>query len=387
MKFRSRKFIFLTILILLLFPAKAFCQETGPSVSGKVINGTPNGKVPAGMTATLQFFTEEEWGNSYETTVEQDGSFVFKDLSSEIGNSYVIYVEYLGAVYTSPQFILDDNDYSSIEIVVYETTESTEDILINELYFLIYPEDDLVQITEVYQIINQGAYTFTGSPADVEAPATFRWTPPEGARNVKVSEPGLGQRFFQNGDQYYDSYPIRPQPYIHEVVFSYEIPSLRNLPIKRQLEFPVQSIYITGNTERFSVAEKDSFQKTQTQANEFGVGDVHLGGPYASEEEFSFTLELQQAPSETLTTGLTPDSRGKNLVMGISAFIIAVIICIAMIKGPELSGCPEEIKPEIRKIIALEDQVERNEISKADYKDQRNRSISKIMKWIDGKNI
>ena len=377
-RYKNWKFIFLIIPVLLFFPAAAFCQGANLSVSGVAINGSPDGKVPSGALATIQFFTENEWGNAYETTVQQDGSFIFTNLSSEAGNSYVIYLEYLNVVYTSPQSILDENSQTGIEITVYETTESADDIQINEVYFLIYPEPDRIQITEIYQIMNQGVYAYTGSSSNSENPATFTWSPPDGAQSVKVSEPGLGQRFFQAGNLYYDTYPIRPQPYIHEVMFSYEFPTTDRLLITKQLEFPVKSIYIAGNTERFDVAENSNFQKTQMQTNDVGLVNVYLGGPYSVGEKFSFAIVPQQQVSpEEPGTGVNFKTEASSLIMGISALIIAIMISIALVKKQELLSCPEKIRPEIQKIIALENQLQGKEISKADFDIQRNSLISK----------
>ena len=386
-RFRNWTVIFLILSVILLFPAAVFCQGPELSVSGTATNGSPDGEVPIGALATIQFFTEDEWGNSYETTIQQDGSFIFTNLSAEAGNSYVIYLEYLHVVYTSPQSILDENSQTGIEITVYETTESADDIQINEVYFLIYPEPDRIQITEVYQIMNRGVYAYTGSKSNAEYPITFTWSPPDGAQSVKMSEPGLGQRFFQAGNLYYDTYPIRPQPYIHEVVFSYEFPTTDRLLITKQLEFPVKSIYIAGNTERFDVAENSNFQKTQMQTNDVGLVNVYLGGPYSAGEKFSFAIVQQQVSPEEPGTGVIFNTEASSLIMGISALIIAIMISIALVKKQELLSCPEKIRPEIQKIIALENQLQGKEISKTDFEHQRNSLISKIIDQLDDDNI
>ena len=377
--------ILLAIPLLMLLPARSSAQGIGPGVSGKVVNGSPDGQVPTGTTVTLQFFDEETWKNTYNTEIQQDGSFILDDLSAEIGNSYVVYVDYLNAIYTSQQYVLDENGNSSVEITVYETTDRAQDILINDLFFLIYPHDDRIQITEIYQMVNPGSYTYIGKKSGPQENATFTWTVPDGAQNLKVGEPGLGERFFADEDKYYDTYPIRPQPYIQEVYFSYEIPSSQHLLMIKSLEFPLEAIYIAGNTGQFEIVENEGFKKSQMPDNALGIGEVYMGGPYQAGEDISFSIEISESASQKSKLGSLFVFERQNMILGVSAFIIALIICIAIIKNPDSPVCPEEIKSEINKIYELENKLQLKTINKEEYENSRKEIISRIIVYVDSK--
>ena len=166
-------------------------RQTGSQIAGAVINGTPNGSLPEGGQVTIQFYTDQALGNSYTTDLNPDGSFDFNDLSGEVGNYFVVFMEYKGVVYSSTETQLLADDNPKVQVMIYETTDTQENIIITNVYYLVYPGDNGYQLTEVFRIENRGQRTYIGKMVDGVL-STFSWAPPQGAQDISFLESSTG---------------------------------------------------------------------------------------------------------------------------------------------------------------------------------------------------
>lgn len=85
--------------------------------------------------------------------------------------------------------------------------------------------------------------------------------------------------------------------------------------------------------------------------------------------------------------GIGSQGEPQTLILGLSAFVISIILSVALIKRLDLQSCPEDIRPEIQKIVALENQFSLKEIDERVYKEKRHQLIAKIMKQMDDGDV
>jgi hypothetical protein len=376
MTIKKGLFILLIFTFFILTAGTAQAQS-GLLLSGVVINGTAAGSVPDEGQVTVQFYSDTEVGNAYTTDLLPDGSFVFEDLSSEIGNYYVVYMEYLGVVYSSIEAQLLDVDNPPVRVMIYETTDSPENIIITNLYYLVYPGEGGYQLTEVLRIENRGDRTYLGKMTDGVL-STFTWTPPQNAADISFMESSTSNRYTQTGSTYQDTFPIRPVPYYQEVDIAYRMPFAETVSYSNRYEYPVQQVIISGNLEAIEISG-DDLRNEEVPENEMGLNTAFSAGPFEAGAEISFNItgkESSLLPTAKKQSGFTFNTT--SFLIGAASLAAAVLFGVIYLRQPSYPAPPEAVKPEVKELAQLKKQFEEDESNQQDYQSKKKQLIGKI---------
>ncbi len=379
MKLMKGFIILLALLFALSTATEVQAKQTSFLLNGVVINGTPDGTAPMEGQVTIQFYTENTLGNSYTTDILPDSTFVFGDLSSEIGNYFWVFTEYEGVVYYSAEAQLLESDNPEVRVTIYETTDSPENIIITNIYFLVYPGDNGYQLTEVFAIENRSQRTYTGTMIDGVL-STFSWTPPQGAQDISFMDSSTGNRYVNKGETYQDTYPIRPAPYPQEVVIAYQLPFSETVTYSNHFEYPIQQIIISGSLENIEI-KGSGLKNEEVPENDAGLSTAFSAGPFDANAEITFEITSRennlQAPVPN-ASGFTFNTT--NFVLGISSLLVAILFSVVYFRQPSFPACPEEVKPEVRQLARLKEQFDQSEIDPKEYQTKRKQLTGAIKK-------
>ncbi|MDK2980485.1 MAG: hypothetical protein PWQ55_832 [Chloroflexota bacterium] len=386
---RKQPLLLCLLLLASLFVGTAFTPrpQSAVTVSGRVSNGTPGGELPAEATVTLQSYTDSSVGDEYTAPMQPDGSFTFSGLDSEVGNSFVVYVQYLGVYYNSVEMLLQSGANPGADVVIYETSDDPADISITDLYLLVYPGDETYQITEVYRVENSGERTYIGRETSDGLRTTFDWTPPEGAQNIEFSEIESGERFIASSRGFSDTYPIRPTPYYTEVDIAYDLPFADEVTYTNTFAYPLDSVVISGNLTDILITG-DGISESQLPEEQDYLNGVYAGGPFAAGDPLTFTIRYSPnahppagSTAAAATEGLTFD--GNTLIMGLAALVLAVFLSVMLFRQPRLPDCPADIQPTVDELAALEAEHASGRISGKNYQTQKKKLTAALQRQAD----
>ena len=388
---RIRKILISILFLTISLASTGFTatQQYGVTLSGQVSNGTPGADLPQAATLFLQFYNGSQVGSEYSTEMEPDGSFSFTDLDSEVGSSFVVFTEYLGIFYNSVESQLLSADNPNIDLVIYETTDDPADIVISNLYLLIYPSPDenSYQITEVYKVENSGQRTYIGRQSSDGVRTTFDWTPPAGAQNILFSEAESVERYLANGQGYSDTYPIRPQPYYQEMDIAYDLPYAEQVNYSNTFTYPLQRVVVSGNLTDILISG-DTFAEDQLPKEQDYLNGVYSGGPFAAGDAVHFDILYSPNAHPLESAAAAAPSKGWNfdpttLALGLVALALAVFLSVMLFRQPSLPDCPAEIRPDIRNLAVLEAGYKKRQINAQDYQARKKKLTDAIQRQTD----
>lgn len=224
-----KKYIALLLMVAVLALALtgiAAAQPAGTGViEGQVTNGTAGGGSVADQKVTLEtYLNNAPEGQPQTTQTDAQGKFQFTGLSTGAGYAYFAVVRYQTADYTSDPVTFKEGETSkSVEVQVYETTESDAAIIISNQHTIIEPGNGQLAVTEVIRFLNGGDRTYIGAPATGTAGGreTLRFQLPPDASGFQPGQ-GLVSSFLTPlAAGFSDSMPLSPGP--NDISYSYVI--------------------------------------------------------------------------------------------------------------------------------------------------------------------
>jgi len=379
--------------------AEATPVEQRGTISGTIINGS-GGEIPAGLKVTLhtfihnlatQQFTE---GELREAVVSSQGTYQFSDLPLSSTDAYYVSVDYGGVIYESAAAIPSSdglNEYS-LPITIYETTTDTSSLAISTAHILLdYSQPGIIQVVEFFVFANMGNQAIVaaemGQPV-IEIPL------PQGYQNLQFENGVLGERFLQTADGFGDTLPIPPTDSQGEysIVFAFDMPYQADSSPLAGL-FGGQKFELT---QKFSIktsalnllvpqgvkAEGANFTDggAQSMGNGFTFQLYRAGSLEAGQ---TFTAKISGSPTAANSTISQPSDSSRNLIIGIGAFGVILILAGAFFywrdrqKEEDEGDLAEEDDEEMSEddildaIIALDDQLRAGNLSEEAYQERR----------------
>ncbi|MBI4302690.1 MAG: hypothetical protein HY664_08800 [Chloroflexi bacterium] len=131
-----------------------------------------------------------------------------------------------------------DNEYQSesitfasgetaktVEVTVYESTTSDENVKVEANYVVIFPEKGQLQVRELVRIVNTGDHTYVGSKvmeADPTKKETLRFLLPDSARELSYDQGLMECCVFKAEQGFVDTMGVLPG--VKEIDFGYRLP-------------------------------------------------------------------------------------------------------------------------------------------------------------------
>jgi len=228
--------VILAILLVFGLPLAAFAQESADgTISGQVINGTEGGGSVAGVELTLITYINDVITGTRTAITDDEGQFQFDNIV--IDYEYLVSAKYMEVDYYYPVIFNLGETTAYIEVGVCDTTASDESISIGLAHTIINVEEESLQATEVFWLVNDGDMTYVG------AGGVLVFTLPEGAYGFEApQELMLDYQLLENNRV---TYLVPFPPGERQLVYSYRLAR----PDSSELTIPLEINYTTDSFE------------------------------------------------------------------------------------------------------------------------------------------
>ena len=253
----------LVVLIILGLPGTAFAQEsTEGEINGQVINGTAGGGSAAEIEVTLITYINDVIAETRTTKTDNEGKFQFDNVATE--HEYLVSARYMEVDYYYPVVFGPGETTAYVEIGVCDTTTSDQTIKIGLAHTIINIEEESLQVTEVFWLVNDGDRTYTGTDGGL----VFTLT--EGATIFEApQELMLDYQFLDNNRV---TYLVPFPPGERQLVYSYRLtkPSSNELAIPLEVHYPtdVLELMIAGEDIEVAVTQLAPAEPVVTDTGE-----------------------------------------------------------------------------------------------------------------------
>ncbi|MFP6594814.1 MAG: hypothetical protein VB860_07570, partial [Dehalococcoidia bacterium] len=226
----------------------ALAQRPTPDrVAGAVSNGTAGADVPEGFEITLLGFRDGGFVDQQIATVGPDDPlFEFTNLMKDEDIEYRLAWEYGGV--TDSIFLVDEVAPQNLPIVIYETTDSLENIRVGA-HATIIPtvvgSDRLMGVLDLVTLRNDGDRTFVPDPSNPNFTGLnmLRFSLPRGYEELAVDSVLPQGQLLEIPTGFAMTNPIPPGE--HEILYSYAINySGTALEFTRTLAFGVDELRV-----------------------------------------------------------------------------------------------------------------------------------------------
>lgn len=372
----------LTVLWLAAVPATTYAQAPGPIViSGQVVNGTPGGSLPAGQPVTLHLFSETAQQVQMEqSALSPEGTFRFEVRTEEEVASFAVAMRHQGVLYTTEPTPLEaDSEDHTVELILYDATESAEAVIAGQVHLFVVPTGDTLQVTEYYVLSNAGTKTYVGmKDAATDSHFTLAFSLPEQARNVHVEGADVPEgRYRIEETAILDTAPLLPGEITAEVRFTYDLPAEAAQPLRRTFPIPVQTLVLVAGDGALNL---EGAGLTPMGADETGAANAYLAGPLAAGEPLEFTVEHTGATN-------VPVRRAPTQELGIGMLALAASLALSYrLWQPGPRAMPEAARPFVAALARLDAQHEAGALPEAAYAQERAALKTQIKSLIEVHN-
>lgn len=349
-------------------------QQTGVTFVGQVSNETPGAAVPAGLPVTLHVLSGLQI-EEHTAILDSGGAFRFDDVALAEGDIVAARVVYQGAAYFSASIAFDPAQGEiSLPIVVYEATEDISSVLVTHLHLFLSLVGDHLQVEEYYLIGNEGDRTFVGvEEAQTGRRVTLPLVLPSEAEGLWFGDAGLGERYLVQEEGFFDTEPVLPGAATVEISLSYELPYQEGMQVERTFAVPVQSVAVVLS-ENGLLVEGAGVELAGALDTPAGLALTYAAGPLAAGEPLVFALATSPWPaSETAaSTDLrSVDGGAWETAAGLAALALALVIVYLVWRAPAAGSPPEEVRPLVADLAALDAEFEAGRVDEEAYRRKR----------------
>jgi hypothetical protein len=269
-------------LFVLAAPSQA--QQAGDvvTIQGRVVNGTPDAVVPIGSTVRVILLVNEQVQGSWESAVQDDGSYLITEVPRIPDATYAVGLEYGDAAYVDRVDVSPGAVVASKDLTVFESVSVDPGIRFEQSAVVLSGVDaerGTLEATEVHSIINPTDVTFVPSPQGPGGPAGLLvFALPGGAAELTPLM-GLDPSQVVQIDRGFASLmPIYPGR--TDLSFRYRFPySETTLGLERTLRYPVQSYRVLSSEPQLTLQSPQLAESTRADIGGRSFQAIN-GGPF-----------------------------------------------------------------------------------------------------------
>lgn len=252
------------------------------------------------------------------------------------------------------------------------TTEDQGQIVIEQAHIFVTPLQEGLEITEYYLLSNRGTEIYLGTEDQSSGERTTVVFPlPASAadlRFVEQEEPGERYRVHEEGIA--DTLPIPPGQATVEVGFDYTLPYEVGESVVREFPLRVEALVLIVPGERLAIEGSQLDYRGPLEMEEMAV-DTYAAGPLTAGEQISFRVVLKGAGEETPVVPATGGQPTREIGLGLVALAGAVVAAYTLWSGEKPSSAPEEVRPFVEAIAALDARFEAGDLDEETYHRER----------------
>ena len=359
--------------------ATSKAQQEPALISGEVVNGTPGGELHAERLVVLHILMQDGNQDFRSAATDTNGAFSFADVPAADVLGYLLVATHRGVDYTLE--ILPEEPLTGLELKIYETTDSLEDIGIVLDSVMIADWDvtgRTLSVLELVQLENNGSTTFVPDLSQPASMAFLRFALPSDARDLQV-QTQLPQGQVLQVDRGFAVTSAVP-PGQHGMAFTYTAPYQSDrLDFSRRFSLGAQAFRILmpvdlGSATGSTLSSSDNTRIGDTDYRVLQAEDVLPG------ETLDVILEDLPQPS-LLSAAMSSMSESTaiwavpmTLALGLAGLlVIGVVRRRRAAPVTESSAMPEASDRDelIMAIAELDDRLERNEVTEQEHQEQR----------------
>lgn len=339
----------------------------GGVIKGRVVNETSQ-EGASGIELTLTAFLGERPTDEKKTTTSDGGLFEFRELPWN--RSYAVSVNYDGTQYVTDKMVFDpEEDAKTLDLPIYEPTESDRDISVNAAHMIVQISDEKLAVAEIMVFHNGSRKIYVGKNGLQDGKReTLRFSLPEGASDVEYLTGLTSESVLRTEQGFIDTSGFEPG--IRRAVYAYTLPYKSGGNVfEKTVNYPTQG---------FALLVSDSSNKVKVDGLSGGDVEEIQGGRF-----LKWTGDNLKPGAKIRIEIVNPLLDGdplKWVVLGAVAIMIGGSILYSFViknkketveKDNGLSitdDLEQERKNLIREIAELDDKFEANGIGEEEYK-------------------
>ncbi len=345
--------------------------ERKGAVTGKVVNSTAQGTVPAGLAVTLHGFDGQNLLGTFTTTVGADGGFGFDAVPFTPSRQFIATTVYKDVTYASQVGTFDVSASTlSLTLPIYETTTDLSVLAVDQVHmFLDFTSANQVTVGQLFIFSNHSDKTYSANGGN---PLSFNL--PSGATNVNVQNAQLNQTFFQAGDNLTLLWSIPPGQGSSQVLFSYDLPYTDKLSFQQKMNYAVANVDVLvsdlGVQISGSQLSNQGVQNFQGQSfQNYSAGALSTG------QSLSFQVSGKAGTGATSATGTTGilSNNTNTLAIGLGALALVLAgIGVYVYRRPRSQAQAAQTKEDLLDALAeLDDAYAAGEMTEDEYQKER----------------
>jgi len=407
------------LIILTLFSSplttSAHSLATSGRIYGQLQDGTKRKAPVVGQSVTLQMAQGGNARDLMTVTTDARGMFSFNALATDKTISYAVYTLYQKAQYVTDLIDLSSKPVQPLNLVVYDATNSTDNIAIVQANVLIDKADaqhGLLTITESFFFENLGATTYVGSlQANGQKPNALRFSLPPGARQLSLKTGFDGYQVIQVDPGFASDAAILPGT--SQFAFSFQVPySSSNYDFRYTVVYPTVVLAVLVPLD-YHASSSGLTSQGAVNANQQTYQQLSAKQVLAGAE-----IHVQLAGLPSPTTAASSTSVGQNIPWFILVLILMVAIVFAtwftymrmqrkavrrkqtVKKGTSqkqsarrtIEPAPQKVAQEqqeelLQELLALDKAYEAGTIKKADYQERRAKMKARLRTIINAEAV
>lgn len=365
-------------------------------LTGQVINAS-TGEPVGDVEVTLHVFQNNAEIDAITILADSDGNYRFENLSTDHSVLYMVEGVYRDMAYVTdnPGIFTPDTTETTLNLNVYDSTDSDANISITQLHYLVSFSPEALNVVQVFVIGNSGDRTYAGQNGQ-----TLSFVLPPAAVNVSFQNDPGGERFIETGDGYADTIPVRPGRESASVVALYDIPfDSDELTVDVPLPLPTEGLNILLSNQGATLSsDQVQFEgNQQIQGNEFAI---YNGSSLPKGDSlrliFSNLDDLEfGAPAGMPGNTAAAPAVDQNLLMWIIVGAMVAIVAVVSVGYPMMRAQvahtemydedPAVHQEKLTLMLArLDDLFESGELDGAVYRQARARYKSELARLLKG---
>ena len=233
----------------------AFAQQQPLSISGSVVNASPDAEAVAGIPVVLHMQGETDYDNK-TTITDNNGNFTFDGIIYDPSVIYGVSVRYQDALYGA-EVSMANGAANAVTLQVYDAVYEQDVIRVGSASLLFADADRItrtVSALEIVKVVNDSDYTFV--PGSGGPMSLLRFGLPPGAEGLQVDTRLLGADIVQvdRGFAVIGSVP----PGEHDLMFTYSFPyDGTQTAYTKNFPFGADSLRVLSPNEVLTLASDD----------------------------------------------------------------------------------------------------------------------------------
>ncbi|MGA2112285.1 MAG: c-type cytochrome [Anaerolineales bacterium] len=264
-------------------------------ITGQVTDGT-TGKPLASQAVVVQSFSGTAVLAQQGALTDSQGNFELQGVALPGGESVAAAVNYRGVTYSSvPKQGPSASGSISLPVAVYDTTTDASLLSMDEQHIFVesIPDRGVLRVGVLAIFSNSGRRTVVASQV---GGGILVFDLPAGAKALQFGDGAVGSRYLLTASGFADTQAVLPGSGSHEVLYSFELPAARTVPLRFPVRYPLAGeVILVPPTLR---VQSNQIVDSGPQQIQGGTYEQYAGGSLSPGQSLDLTiLDQSQSPA------------------------------------------------------------------------------------------